>query len=861
MDSNMLDYQDFLKQNRIIDEGAGFEATDLNPMLFNWQAAITKWAMHKGRVLVGANCGLGKGPIQLEFLKQAHEYTDQPVIMFCPPGVKIQFKNDSDEHGGEAAKFGYEVEIVAEDDDIIDGINITNYERLMVRTQVPIDDWADYCQEYDEHQPIELKRDDKVVYCERFRFYPGQFGAIALDEASILKHYGAKTRERLTRFAKNIPFRICATATPSPNDFMELINYADFLGIMNGKQSRAMFFIQDGNSSNKFRIKKPAWKPFWQWVASWAVVMEKPSDLGYDDNGYVLPELTTKVHVLKDENVPDGQLIAMTAQSLTEQSRVKRMTVEERCHKVAEIVARDPGKHYLIYVKRNAEGELLNKLIPNSVEVAGRHSENEKEDMLIGFAQGKYQILITKPEIGGFGLNLQGHCNHVISSYVDHSYEEVYQYIRRVWRFGQTKPVHHDIVAMDTEGDIITNQKRKERQAKQMHKEIVEQMDIHDLQKDHTKKSEAVYMENTHEEKYWKIMLGDSAERLKELDDQSIDLVVTSVPFPAMYSYTDSERDIGNYDNSADLISHLKYVFISLLPKMKPGRVVDIHLAQGVAHLNREGYIGLWDFRGPLIQMMTEAGFHWDGEWTIEKDPQTERARSNTLGLMQKTLKNDASHMRPSVADYLLRFYAPGKNSTPINALLAEKGVEGGNYDSPDGWITMPMWINWASNVWYKHRKGMKWWEGIDVTNVCGSLRKNGRQGYGVAEGKGKDDEKHLCELQLDVIERCIALHSAPGELVCDPFNGIGSTGFQALKMGRRYVGCELKESYYYTAIKNLQWIEANSKQQDLFSLIGENVEGDELLQRHQSWMNERGISIYDKATNWANWQTEMETE
>lgn len=847
----MKPYEQFLKEKNSNDKGSGLEISrdSLNPMLFDFQKDVTLWALRKGRVLIGLNCGLGKGPIQLEYLKQVNLSTGKPVIMFCPPGVKTQFKY-------EAEKFGYDVNIINEEDEIINGINITNYERLITRVNIEAYEFDVYVKYWKKYKPLEAGARDGKIIIERFRFDPAQFGGIALDEASILKHYNAKTRERLTRFSKKIPFRICGTATPAPNDYMELINYVDFLGIMNGKQCRAEYFIQDGNSSNKFRIKRPAWDAWWKFVSTWAVIIKSPSDLGYDDNGYVLPKLKREYHILNDTNIMDGYLIPVQARKMSEINKVKKLTVEDRCRLAADIANAD-NEHKIIFCRRNDEGILLNKLIPDSVELAGRHSDEEKEDMLIGFAQGKYKILITKPELGGFGLNFQQHCHRVISVNVNYSSEEMYQYERRVYRFLQENDVIHDVIVMDTEGDVLNALERKNKQADKMFNEIVKHMDVHDLyqKKERTMKLEMDYKTDTYESEYWKLMLGDCVDRVEELENKSIGCVVTSVPFPAMYSYTNSNRDIGNYNDSDSLIEHMKYMWIKLLPKMMPGRVIHIHLAQGVAHQNREGYIGGWDFRGPVIKMMQEAGYIFDHEWTIEKDPQTERARSNTLGLTQQTLFRDAVHMRPSVADYVLKFYAPGKNQEPINALLSQPGVHG-NYDAPNGWITLDMWINWASNVWYKHRKGMKWWEGVDVTNVCGSLSKKGRQGFGVKEGRGKDDEKHLCELQLDVIERCVALHSNPGDLVFDPFNGIGSTGFQALRMGRRYVGIELKESYYYTAIKNLQWVEndADARQFDLFSLSSVDVEGSTLMQRHKGWMAERGISLYDRAGNWEKW-------
>jgi hypothetical protein len=258
--------------------------------------------------------------------------------------------------------------------------------------------------------------------------------------------------------------------------------------------------------------------------------------------------------------------------------------------------------------------------------------------------------------------------------------------------------------------------------------------------------------------------------------------------------------------------------------------------------------------------MMVDSGWIFHADVMIEKDPVLEQNRNKTLGLLQKTANSNASQLRHSVPDYLLQFRAPGDDPKPLRNLLADPNIMG-NYKSLDGWMHLEMWQNWASCVWLNHRKGMKWWEGINRGRVVGAMdRNNTKQGYGVVEGRDKDDERHLCELQLDVIERAIALHSGPGELVCDPFSGIGSTGFQAIKMGRRYVGCELKESYHYTAIKNLRWIEFESDKGDMFDLLAEGEEEDVLTRRHKTWMSERGISLYDRSTSWDMWE-EVEYE
>ncbi len=416
----MKPYLEYLADKDLQDYGNGFEVDEssINPMLFEYQKAILKWALHIGRSLVGANCGLGKGPILLEWAKQVCQHTDKPVILFAPPGVKIQFKY-------EAIKFGYDVNIINEEDEIINGTNITNYERLVKKEWIEEYGKELYFKQWAEYQPIEIKRNQETnkIQVERFRFNPNQFGGNALDEASILKHWGSKTRERITRFSETIAFRVCATATPAPNDIYELGNYAENLGIMRSRQIKAQFFIQDGNTSSKFRLMKPAIKKWWAFVAKWAIIIEKPSDIGYSDEGYELPKLEKKYHILKDTNIPPGMICAVQARTLTEQSRVKRNTVKERCKMAAKIANAD-NDHKLIFVRRNDEGILLQKLIPNAVELAGRHKEEIKEQVLMDFAQGKIHTLITKPEIGGFGLNFQGYC-HCKQSILPHRCNEI----------------------------------------------------------------------------------------------------------------------------------------------------------------------------------------------------------------------------------------------------------------------------------------------------------------------------------------------------------------------------------------------------------------------------------------------------
>ncbi len=636
-----MEYHDFLKGKAKEDTGNALPLGKLSPYHKDFQKAAVIWAAKKGRVVLAEDCGLGKGLQLLELGTQIIQHTGKPVLMFAPPAVKAQFKL-------EAAKFDFDINPIDEEYQINpDIINVTNYERLLVRDTIVTNEYQAYMDKWQAYNPIEVKRTETTITLDRFRFNPALFGGLLLDEGSILKHYNASTREGLTRFAEfgRIAYRYVATATPAPNDFIEWINYAEFLGIMTGTQARAKYFIQDGNTAQKFKLMPHAKEDFWKWIASWALMIRLPGDLGYSNEGYLLPPKHTHLVNIEDYRVPDGEMFSRPAKSLSEQSRLKRNSLEERCQVAADLVIGKMGykrfnidedlsqERWIVWCELNDEGSLLNKLIPDSIEVAGSHSESYKEKAFIDFREGRGpRVLITKAGIGGLGMNWQGYCRCSVEVSVDHSHEKPKQSEGRIYRFGQTLPVHLFTVAMDTEGNILASRSRKEAQADEMFRQIKKYVHTDDKV---TQKQETAYkMEFSSSNP--NLTLPPTKETLAKTDwslflpDRSVGHVITSVPFPAMYAYTDSSRDIGNYDDIEQAVKHMEFVFSALLPKMMPGRIVSIHLAQAVAHLNREGYIGLGDFRGPLIKMMQDVGYIFHGERTIEKDPQTERARNNT---------------------------------------------------------------------------------------------------------------------------------------------------------------------------------------------------------------------------------------
>lgn len=739
------DYEAFLETKRIADAPSGFVAGELNPKLFPFQRGIVTWALGRGRAAIFADCGLGKTPMQLEWAHQVYAYTGGNVLILAPLAVAEQTVR-------EGQKFGIDVTHCRSMDDVRPGVNIANYERL------------------------HLFRPD--------------FAGLVLDESSILKSFDGTTRKLITEFGQAIPYRLACTATPAPNDLIELTNHAEFLDVLSGKEIIALFFTQDGNTTHAWRLKGHARTEFWKWLASWSVALRKPSDLGYDDDGFILPPLRMHQTTVNAE-AQTYMLFPVEALTMQERRGARRDSIGDRVSAAAELVNAS-DESWVVWCDLNAESEALHKAIPDSVEVKGSDSTDHKESAMRDFAAGKVRVIVTKPTIAGFGMNWQ-HCHNMAFVGLSDSFEQMYQATRRCWRFGQTEPVDVHVITAETEGAVVKNIERKERQAADMMAQIVAHMEGLTLgrQERNTMEYET---ETTVSETSdilgdgtpdWTMMLGDSVERIDDIADESVGLAVFSPPFPGMYAYTNSPRDMGNVKNNEEMIRQFRYLIPKLYRVMMPGRTCAIHLTQSVAFKGVDGYIGIKDFRGQIISAMEDDGWVYYGEVCIDKDPQVKAIRTKDQGLLFKTLATDSSKMHMALADYLLQFRKPGENPRPIPAGISKK------YGNEGGWITAEDWIEWAAPVWYRQSPHMP--GGIRETDVLN-----------VSQARQSDDERHLCQLQLGVIERAVKLWSAPGDLVLSPFGGIGSEGYEALKHGRRFVGIELKRSYYEWACRNL---------------------------------------------------------
>lgn len=425
-------YAAFLAKKRIDDAPTGIIGdVDLPEFLFPHQRDITTWALRRGRAAIFAGTGLGKTAMELVWADRVSAWTGLPVLILAPLAVAAQ-------HAREAEKFGVCAAIARSQDDVSSGVFITNYAKID-------------------------------------RFDLTKFGGVVLDESSILKAHDGKTRARLIADCQSIPFRLAATATPAPNDFMELGNHSEFLGVMSFSEMLAMFFIHDGGETQKWRLKGHADSEFWRWMSSWAVMLRKPSDLGYPNDGYDLPPLVTRQHVTAVEYAPDidaGTLFPIEAKTMQERIRARKSSIRERVSLTAQIVATKQNVPWVVWCQLNDESAALAKAIPGSVEIVGSDDEDVKECKLEDFALGRTRILISKPSITGYGCNWQ-HCADTVFCGLNDSFEQVFQAIRRFWRFGQTNEVTAHFIASELEGAVVANLRRKEADAERMAEAMV----------------------------------------------------------------------------------------------------------------------------------------------------------------------------------------------------------------------------------------------------------------------------------------------------------------------------------------------------------------------------------------------------
>lgn len=717
-----MEYDIFLKSKEKLFISSGFAPPDKNlwAWLYPFQSFLVETALIKGRFAIWADCGLGKTRMQLTWAYEVARYTNRPVLILAPLTVVDQTIQ-------EANKIGID----------ITNITITNYEQL------------------------------KNIDCSLF-------AGVVLDESSILKNFSGAIKQQILSSFANTPYKLACTATPSPNDELEIGNHAEFLNVMSIQDMRAIYFTTDKEiiKGNKYRLKKHGKKAFYKWISSWAYMLSKPSDIGFKMDGYNLPELKLFERQVISEKTNNGSLYNDVSVSATSFNGSLKLTKIQRLSEVAKIV-KNSEEQFIIWIGHNDEGAELKKLIPEAIEVSGSDKNDFKKSTLLDFANGKFRVLITKLKISGMGMNFQNCHNQVFAS-LDFSFEKLYQGIRRSYRFGQLHSVNIYLITTDTMQNVIQSINEKQDKFIQMQDEMREAIMCNVIANNETKIISKTTQIGLH-----KIVNGDCVEEVSKLPNNSIDYSFFSPPFGALYVFSNDPRDMSNVSNNQQFLAHFSFLVKQLFLKIKPGRLCTIHMMQSTTLLGRDGYYSIIDFRGDLIRLFQEWGFHFHAENMIRKDPKTAAIRTKNRQLMHGTTKIDSTIVRPGLADYMLTFKKPGINETPVK-----------------NDIPFDLWCKMAEPVWIDIEEG----DTLEFRSA-----------------KDDKDERHLTPTQLTPIRWLYSMYTNKGDTVLSPFSGIASEGVMCSEMDRVYYGIELKESYFDISVKNMRNAESKKKQATLF--------------------------------------------
>lgn len=734
-DNEMREYNDLLeaKKTKKIESGFDVDEAGLNPRLFDFQRYCVKRMVKEGRGAVFAGCGNGKTLISLEWATKVAEHEGKPILILAPLSVSRQTIK-------EGAKFGYKVDLYRDMDEATT-IAITNYEQI---------------------ENVDISR----------------FVGVVLDESSILKNFTGYYRNLLTEKFKGMPYKLCCTATPSPNDLNEIGNHSEFLEILDSQDMRSKWFVRE-EGMNNYRLKGHAKGDFYGWIASWAIMFENPADIGFVETGklFKLPELTVTDHLIETKP-EDGLLFSTGIVNATNFNMELRKTMNERLELAAKI-ARESSGQVLIWIKQNQEGDILGKLIPEAVEVRGSDSDADKEQRLLDFAEGKFRILISKAKICGYGMNFQN-CGTQIFASPDFSFEDYYQQVRRSYRFGRKGNVNIHLIITDT----MTNARAIVEKKQQAFEEMVREMNRNVNENRYGLLDHYEYREYKDDDVF--LMKGDTTIEIKRIPDNSVDLIIFSPPFSSLFTYSNYINDMGNNESHEEFFKQYAFLLKELYRILKPGRLMCCHTKDLGVYKNSSGYTGMYDFTGEHTRAVLAEGFKLHSKVTIWTDPVLEMQRTKTQRLLYKQVTSDSSKTGIGMAEYITIFKKWEGDEADWEPIVNL------NRDN----FPLETWQKWASPVWMDIRR-------TDVLTA--------------SEGTAMGDEKHICPLQLGVIERLVNLWSNEGETVFTPFLGIGSEVYEAVRNNRKGIGCELKDSYFDTAVKNIKIAESKKYQRTLF--------------------------------------------
>lgn len=823
-----MDYREFLEQKRTHAPLAGFDPSDeVSDVLFSHQRDIVRWAVLGGRRAIFAAFGLGKSLMQLEIMRLIGNHDGGRQLIICPLGVRQEFKRDAELLHMDPTFVRYSNE-VGEDE-----LYLTNYESV---------------------------RDGRLD--------PSLFNAVSLDEASVLRSFGSKTYQTFLELFDQVPYRFVATATPSPNRYKELIHYAGFLGVMDTGQALTRFFQRDSTKANNLSIYPHKEREFWLWLSSWAIFLQRPSDLGYSDDGYDLPPLEVRWHEIPIVgDVPeidrDGQYRAFhdATLSLSSAARAKRQTMHERIAKAKELIDESPEDHFVLWHDLEDERREIKRQIPEAVEVYGSQNLDERERCIVDFSDGKHRILATKPILSGSGCNFQRHCHREIFVGVGFKFNDFIQSIHRVYRFLQTEQVRIDIVYSEAEREVVEQLKAKWSRYEELNRkmeEIIKEYGLSDATIAEAMKRSIGVERIEASGNGWLVANNDTVVEAELLEENSIDLIVTSIPFSNHYEYTPSYNDFGHTDDDEHFFSQMDYLTPKLLRALKPGRIYCCHVKDRINFGNTtgKGLPTVQPFHAETIEHFMKHGFDYMGMITVVTDVVRENNQTYRLGWTEQC--KDGTKMGVGCPEYVLLFHKPQTDRTrgyaddPVVKSKDEYSRARWQIDahafwrsSGDGALTpeelgnLPMndiqriFKRYSLEHIYDYESHIKIGEVLDgeghlpstfMTLAPGSNDPgvwddvNRMLTLNTSQSK-KRQAMHVCPLQFDIVDRLIVRYSNEGELVYDPFGGLFTVPLRAMMHGRRGRAVELNTQYFLDGVKYLEAEERKQTMPSIFDL------------------------------------------
>lgn len=831
----MQDYQSFLRSKVKLADGDGFHCnpSEVHPLLKPHQRDLVCWAVRGGRRAIFAAFGLGKSIIQLEILRLVLLKLGRGRgLIVCPLGVRQEFIRD-------AAMIGLTVTFIRRIEEASgDGLYLTNYETV---------------------------RDGKLD--------PRQFDVVSLDEAAVLRGFGGtKTfREFMRLYEGSSKYRFVATATPSPNDYIELLAYAAFLDIMDVGQAKTRFFKRDSTNADNLTIRPHQEKEFWLWVSSWAMFLQKPSDLGHSDEGYELPPLDIRWHEVVAEHAigtdqrSDGQtrMWRDASMGVTEAAREKRDSLNARINKLRELVEESPKDHFVLWHDLEAERHAIAHVLPQAAAVWGSQDIDEREALIVAFSNGTVQYLAGKPVMLGSGCNFQRHCHRAIFAGIGFKFSDFIQAVHRIYRFLQTDQVRIDLIYTEAERSVRAELERKWEQHKLLVAKMGEIIREHGLSQQAMAASLSRKIGVERQEacgENWRCVNNDSVLETAAMPENCVDLIVTSIPFSTQYEYTPSYNDFGHSEDNEGFWRQMDFLTPNLLRILRPGRVAAIHVKDRISPggLTGLGFQTVQPFHAEAIRHYMGHGFAYLGMITVATDVVRENNQTYRLGWTEQC--KDASRMGVGMPEYVLLFRKPPTDSSngyadvPVVKSKESYGLARWQLDAHGFWRSSGNRMLTAEDLdgiphadIYKRFKQHSISEIYDFdehVRLCRSLGHRlpvtfmlmpphswhpevwsdvARMRTLNMEQERKGQEAHLCPLQYDIVDRLIVNRSAEGEVVFDPFGGIGTVPVRAVKLKRVGWSCELNTRYWRDAVNYTAAAAREANIPSLFDLVDED--------------------------------------